>query len=90
MNWRDKLIEKTQAWGARNPETVERIEAWADSVSDNPLMRGVEAVGAGAYMLVKDLGKDEEKERLYNQAYNAGLKGTERAAAIKAYLEYGE
>lgn len=90
MRLLDRLVEATQAWGEKNPGKVDRIEAWADSVADNPLMRGVEAVGVGVYLLVKDIGKDEEKERLYNRAYNAGLKGEERAVAIKAYLEYGE
>jgi len=32
-------------------------------------------------------GGETESDRLYNLAYNSGLKGQERAAAIKDYLE---
>ena len=91
----DKIIRSAQKWSERNPDRANAILAWAEKHQDGIGLQAVNVVveaSASAWVALgrPGAGGETESDRLYNLAYNSGLKGQERAAAIKAYLEHGE
>ena len=89
----NKVVRSIQDWSERNPEKANAILAWADKHSDSVGFQTVEAVasvGAATWIALgrPGAGVETEADRLYNLAYNSGLEGPKRAAAIQAYLEH--
>ena len=90
-----KIVKSIQDWSEQNQEKADAIVDWVDSKEDSIGFRVVNAVAEAGLATWVALGRpgaggETESQRLYNLAYNAGLKGHERTAAIQAYLEYEE
>ena len=89
----NKIVQSIQDWSERNPEKANKILAWADQHADSAGFQIASAVveaGAAAWVALgrPGAGGETESDQMYHIAYNSGLEGQERAAAIKAYLEY--
>lgn len=89
----NKFVRSIQNWSERNPTQASAILAWAERHQDDIGFQVANAaVEASAFAWVAlgrpGAGGETESDRLYNLAYNSDLEGQERAAAIKAYLEY--
>lgn len=88
----NRIVKSIQNWSEHNPDKASAILAWAerhqDDIGFQVASAAVEA-GASAWVALgrPGAGGETESDRLYNLAYNSGLKGQERAAAIKDYLE---
>lgn len=88
-----KIVRSIQDWSERNPNQASAILAWAEKHQDDIGFQAANAVveaSASAWVALgrPGAGGETESDRLYNLAYNSSLEGQERAAAIKAYLEY--
>lgn len=88
-----KIAKSIQNWSEQNPEKAQTILAWAENHQDDlgfQIANVVVEASASAWVALgrPGAGGETESDRLYNLAYNSGLKGQERAAAIKDYLEY--
>jgi len=89
----NKLVRSIQDWSERNPEKANAILSWAerhqDGIGFQVANAAVEASASAWVALGRPgAGGETESDRLYHIAYNSGLEGPKRAAAIKAYLEY--
>ena len=91
----NKIVRSIQDWSERNPEKAETILAWADRNADSTGFQVANAVaeaGANTWVALGRPGSGSKTESywLYHIAYNSGLEGQKRAAAIKRYLEHDE